>query len=175
MNKNFKVLIEKDAVPSSSKTLELVSTTEESEILDYNDNEEHSVTTVNNNMLTAQTNSSTVTTSNVMNFNKCNGINVGTVVHIGWSPGCSKAAAKPKNSVVPIDETVYKKTPTIKAMLESKDPISPGFLDEVSGNFGFRWREITILLEISQLFVDRMYEDYNERGGKREVILTASH
>lgn len=164
--------IEKDAVPLAAGISGIVSTVEDgSELLDFNDNVQQSVEAVNNNFIMAQTNSTAVMTSNVMTFNQCSGINLGTTVHIGWSPGSSGAVARQSNSLARKDETVYQKTPTIKAMLESKELISTAFLDYISGYFGSRWREITILLEINQLFCDRMYEDNFDKGGTKEVSL----
>lgn len=164
MENHFKDLIETDAASVAPRSSDVVSTIGGSEPLDLNGNVQQSVAAVNNNMLMAQTNTSTVVTQNVMTFNNSSGINFGTVVHIGWSPGSSNKNAKANGPAAKPDETVYKKTPTIKAMLESKDPISIPLLEYISGQFGFRWRDITILLEISQLFVDRMHEDHFGKG-----------
>lgn len=54
-------------------------------------------------------------------------------------------------------------------MLRSKDRLYDGFLDYICGKFGSRWRDLTILLAIDQLFVDRMKEDYFVKGGTKEV------
>lgn len=162
MEDDFNHLNEKDAVPSTAKSSALVGRTQEVfEEIQANGNSQQ---TVNNNMLLRQSN-----TSSTMTFNGCNGITLGTIVNVGWSPGNSSIASKPVKTVAKIDESVYRKTPTIKAMLESNEPITDAYLDCVSANFGSRWKEITILLEINQLIVERMYEDYFEKGGTKEV------
>lgn len=120
---------------------------------------------VSNNLSLSQTNSATSYT-----FNGCNGITLGSVFQVGsLAPARSTVVSTPKRASPKFDESVYKKTPTIKAMMESSEPISTAFLNFISSNFGSRWREITILLEINQLFVDRMYEDYFYSEGTKEV------
>ena len=168
MEDDSKDLNEKDAVPTeinnsalvkqSEEVIEEIETSESNQLIANN----HQI--VNNNMLLSQSN-----TSSMMTFNGCNGITLGTVVNVGWSPGRSSIVNKPVKTVAKLDESVYRKTPTIKEMLESNEPISPAFLDCVSANFGARWKEITILLKINQLFVERMYEDYFDKGGIKEV------
>lgn len=69
------------------------------------------------------------------------------------------------------DETGYKKTPTIAKMMRSKDRLYDGYLDYICGKFGHRWRDLTILLGIDQLFVERMKEDYFVKGGTKEVCV----
>lgn len=168
MEGNFNRLIEKDAVPGGGSLAEVVSS---SELLDYNENEQRSVGVVNNNTLMSQLNSTTMNASTTT-FNGCNKIHIGTTINIGRQPSSSVSIAnnKPNQAVECIDESVYKKTPTIKKLLASTEPITPAFLDNVSENFGKRWREITIYLKINQLFVDRMIEDYYDKGGTKEVI-----
>lgn len=163
MEDNSTHLLEKDAAPISGQSSEIVEYSSENGDLEIVENINR---TVNNNMiLSNQTN-----TSAVFKFDNCRGINLGSVFNVGWSPGNAGIVAEPnKSSVARSKEALYKKTPTIKAMLESSDPISLGFLDIVSGNFGARWKEVTILLQINQLFVERMYEDYNDKGGCKEV------
>ena len=67
------------------------------------------------------------------------------------------------------DEAIYKKTPTIKAMMESKEPLTNHFLYFLSENFGNRWREVIMVLQVDQLYVHRMYKDYSDKAGTREV------
>lgn len=148
-------LNEKDAVATVVEGSALVARNEE--VIKYSQSNSHQL--VNNN--TVLTNNS----AHVTTFNNCNGLTFGGVYNIGWSPGSSKQT----KAVAKLDESVYRKTPTIKEMLESNEPLSAAYLDCVSANFGLRWREITILLEINQLFVDRMYEDNFEKGGVKEV------
>lgn len=113
-----------------------------------------------------QSNSSTF-----MTFNDCSGLTFGSVINI-----VSQNKQKQISNLGEVnDESAYLKTPTIKEMLQSSDTISTAILDHICGNFGSRWREITVLLKINQLFVDRMHEDYFIFGGTKEVnSLTSS-
>lgn len=100
------------------------------------------------------------------------GVNIGMIITV-QSPGpattaqSQKAATSAQRNTRP--DSIYKKTSTVKEMLLSKEQISPGFLDHLAGNFGERWREITIQLKIDQLFVDRMFVDHFDRAGSKEV------
>lgn len=157
-NKN-KNLLETDAVGTGA---DVVAYTGGSELVDADDTANRAF---NNNMVLAnQTNSAAV-----LNFEKCSGITLGTVINVGWSPGSSALVPAAGNATVKEDESAYKKTPTIKTMMETEKAISTAFLDNVSGNFGTRWREVAVLLEINPLFVDRMYEDYYNKDGTKEV------
>lgn len=158
--------IEKDAVPTTSQNSSVarrISTG--SELVERDDN---TIQTVSNNMvLSNQTNTSAIVT-----FEKCTGITLGTVINVGWTPGMGAGANGgdwPTTDAVVKAEEKIGKTPTIKKMMDSTETISSAFLDVVSGNFGSRWRDVTILLNINRLFVDRMYEDHFERGGTKEV------
>lgn len=156
MKKN---MIEKDAVPIESDPLiEEVNT----EVVTFS-GEGRIVESASNMVLSNQTNSSSVVT-----FEKCNGITLGTVINVGFPMGTSRAVEKHKNH----DRDPFKKTPTIKEMLECHKPISDGFMDIISENFGGKWREATVVLGIKKLDVDRMYEDYfHTKGGTKAVTL----
>lgn len=160
MENNLHHLLEKDAAPISSQNLEIVEYSNESGALESINR------TVNNSMvLSNQTNS-----SSVIKFDNCKNITLGSVFNVGWLPGTGGIVAEPNiSNVARSKEALYRKTPTIKQMLESTDLISSAFLDIVAGNFGAKWKDVTILLQINQLFVERMYEDYNDRGGTKEV------
>lgn len=62
---------------------------------------------------------------------------------------------------------LYSKTPNIKEMLESLEPISPGFIESAADSFGARWREAIILFGFRALDVDRIFIDYL---GTKEVM-----
>lgn len=128
------------------------------------------------------------------NINSSQGVHLGNVYNIGLNVGQVVKSNElsqvqiPQNAVVSTqhsaaaalqlqqqlavqceDETGYRKTPTIAAMMRSKDRIYDGYLDYICGKFGHRWRDLTIFLGIDQLFVDRMKEDYFAKGGTKEV------
>lgn len=154
--------IEKDASQISTESSEIVRSPQIGEMIEQSPRLNRSLSqTVNNNMMLNQSNSSTV-----MTFNECSGLTFGSVINI-VSQNKQKQVSQPREMN---DESVYMKTPTIKEMLQCSDSISTaGFLDHICGNFGTRWRGITVLLKINQLFVDRMYEDYFILGGTKEV------
>lgn len=154
---------EKDAVPYNNTVTELVrSNSDNSELVEANEN---IAQTLNNNNMVVRQSSSTVN----YEINNSSGFTIGSVFKFGLP---ASATAPLTVATVPAeksDEHVYKKTPTIKQMMESRDPLLSAFLDNIAGNFGSRWREITILLGVDQYYVDRMHEDYFQKGGTQEV------
>jgi hypothetical protein len=161
MENNSEHLLENDAARISAQITEIVEHSNESGSLQLSENQNTNRAVV----LSNQTN-----TSAVFNINNSRSISFGNVFNVGLSSGNLGLVAEPNVPVAAASRrSPYNKTPTIKAMLESSDPITSAFLDIAAEFFGLRWREITILLQINQLFVDRMYEDYNERGGTKEV------
>lgn len=166
MADNSNNLLEQDAVPTTSQ---VARRSPDNEII-----ESISTPTGNNSMvLSNQTN-----TGAVLTFEKCSGITLGTVINMGWAPGMANgnkwSMESPSKAPVVKAEDKIGKTPTIKKMMDSDEQLSPAFLDMVSGNFGSRWRDFTILLNIDYLFVDRMYEDHFGHGGTKEVSLLRS-
>lgn len=163
MEKVRDCLLEKDAAPISAHITEIVEYSDESGIVELPENINRRAS--NNMVLSNQTNSQAV-----FKFENCKGITLGSVFNMGWGQGNNGVIAEPNiSNQVRTRESIYKKTPTIKEMLESTEPISTTFLDIVAGNFGLRWKEVTILLQINQLKVDRKYADFFERGGTKEV------
>lgn len=163
MENNFSHLLERDAAPISSASTEIVEISTENLALETVGNNNRAVE--NNMVLANQTNS-----SSVIRFDNCNGVTLGSIFNFGF-PNRNNVVAQPNiGTVEKYKEEPYGKTPTIKEMMKSTELISPAFLDILSGLFGARWKEAMILLQINQLFVERMIEDYSERGGVKEVI-----
>lgn len=83
--------------------------------------------------------------------------------------------AKPPSSAlsrritVLAEKNVYQKTATISEMMKSNERIPNDLLDFIAGSFGDRWNEVTSLLQIPDLFVDRMLIDHKDAGGIKEV------
>lgn len=153
---------EKDAVPHNNTVTELVrSESNNSELVEVNEN---IAQTLNNNMVVRQSNST-------VNYeiNNSSGFTIGSVFKFGLPASATTPLTVGTVPAEKSDEHVYKKTPTIKQMMESRDPLLSSFLDNIAGHFGARWREITILLGIDQYYVDRMHEDYFQKGGTQEV------
>lgn len=146
------------------------------------------VRTVQNNLTYENVNNSSIN----YNINNSKGIHLGSVFNIGLNVGQVvksndlSLVQRPQKSAVSTqlstsgalqlasqasqeDESGYKKTPTIAAMMTSKDRLYDGYLDYICGKFGHRWRDLTFFLGIDQLFVERMKEDYFTKGGTKEV------
>lgn len=179
MDKNSKGIIEKDAVCTEvAEKNEVTDDTNATESVEryntgYNQNQS-AVNNNNNTILHATENQNAL----MMTFNGCQGISIGnsTSVNLGWSPGMGAsnfvvADRTPRSALARNhdDESIYRKTPTIKKMMENDKPIPDTLLDNVCANLGFRWREVTVQLHINELFVDQMYIDHFDRFGIREV------
>ena len=163
MENSVNHLLQCDAAPVSSTSTEIVEISTENLALESRANNNR---VIENNMILAnQTNS-----SSVIRFDNCNGVTLGSIFNIGF-PTRNNVVAQPNiGTIEKFKEEPYGKTPTIKEMMKCTELISPAFLDILSGLFGARWKEAMILLQINQLFVERMIEDYSERGGVKEVI-----
>jgi hypothetical protein len=142
-----------DAVPSTS--LEIVKD-ERNQIAEQN------VVQNNNNL---QINSSTTQTA-VINI-QGNGIHIGSNIQIF---GSSKSTSPSSAHHLALEEIKIRKTRSISELLKSTEPLTGKYLDIFAENFGERWEQVPVLLEIDKLKVERMYVDHNNRGGSREVI-----
>lgn len=159
MENHLNERVEKDAVQIPFRNSEIGNSSRNSEVIEFN---RSSSQTVNNNLMLNQTNSSTILT-----FNDCKELTFGSVINI-VSQNTQKQVSKSRRTN---DESAYSKTPTIKEMLESSDPISSALLHSFCESFGTEWRKVTVVLKINQLFVDRMHEDYFIQFGTKEVLM----
>lgn len=159
-------LLELDAVPTSSAVAN-------SGALDVNALVNQ---TLNQNMVFQQRNA----TAN-FTINNSSGISFGTLIEISGNQMEHQAPhgnnfqppARHGPNRLAIERTIYRKTPTIKAMMESEDVAGPSFLDLVAGNLGRRWKDFTVLIEPNIMFTERMEVDYFDRGGTKEVRTSA--
>jgi len=88
-----------------------------------------------------------------------------------WGPNNMQDIPRRENNAeFNINAYVFRRSPTISKMMASREKISPAFLDKISESFGSRWRALTVLLEIDQIFVERMWEDNFTNGGTKEVL-----
>ena len=164
MEKSSDDKTEKDSVPiedsEDDKKLVEVATVE-NEVVEYRG--------VNGNVSHASSSSSLV-------FTGCRDFTVGSVFHIGGAvarPGCSRPGPDQRLNVQRTESDIYRKTPTIKAMLESTERIPDLFLNQLSENFGDRWRELLVtVLHVDELFIGRMKEDHFGSSGTSEVRQT---
>lgn len=164
MENNLEQLLEKDATLIPEENSGIVEVVEESEALEIVGN--NRAVNSNSMVLANQTNSSAV-----FRFDNCKGVTLGSVFNFGLPAINNGVVALPgANGIARSRDAPYVKTPTVKKMMECKDPISSAFLDILSGFFGAKWKEAMVLLQINQLFVERMIEDFSERGGIKEVI-----
>lgn len=108
--------------------------------------------------------------SSVISFENCSGITIGSNFFINASTLPAPAVTNANSFSLDMDETeIYRKTPTIKEMLESKEPMSSAFQELVAQSLGTRWEEISVLLGISEIIVENLYEDNFKKGGIKEV------
>lgn len=130
-------------------------------------NQRHSSSSVQSpNMSMTQNNASTI-----MTFEKCSGLTIGSTSN--YFLGSSNQpwnVAKPQTTTALVEDSeVYRKTPTIKEMLESRILISPAFQELVAQSFGSRWAEVFVMLGVSRILVEKLYEDNFNKGGTKEV------
>lgn len=91
------------------------------------------------------------------------------LVNEDWSLAKPSSSALSRRVTVIAEKNVYQKTATILEMMKSKERIPNELLDFIAGSFGDRWNEVTDLLQIPDLFVDRMIIDHKNSGGIKEV------
>lgn len=101
------------------------------------------------------------------NIQQSQNVHVGTVVNVKV-PMRNLVVS---HQIIQDEKDVYKKTPSIKEMMNCSDKLSTGFLDHICKHFGDRWRDVTVLLDIDQLHVERIKEDelFFKKGGTKEV------
>lgn len=167
--------MQKDAVPipddnnnnkNSLVVAESSSSNETNQVQVYNENASTSNGVINNLLVSNQHRNTTN-----YSFVGCNGIMIGNDLTVGWSPGSSQcsAVANTNQDVNDKDLKHIKKTPTIKEMMGSKQPLTDKYLDIFCENFGSRYHSVYVLLDINVLFFERMYEDHFRHGGISEV------
>ncbi|KAG5681918.1 hypothetical protein PVAND_011322 [Polypedilum vanderplanki] len=171
---NKKIAI--DAWPSSSVN-GVVATTNPSpnELEIYNGYNNNNNAVINNNMLVNhQSNSAT----NLI-FENSRNISIGNTINVGWNPVVANNAGSlvRANQNTQIEESfIYrKKTPTISEMMKSKQPLNEKYLDMFCDNFGSRYRSVAVLLNVSDLFFQRMYEDHFQRGTGEVIYQVLYH
>jgi len=163
MSNDKQKLLEKDAVPVSAEMSSAIAQRTNSDVFASSNNQMSSLAT---NMIVGSQNN----TATVYNFDGCNGITLGSVINVGWSPGAGSQRRNQGAVQKVLDEdSAYLKTPNIKKMMESTEMLTPLFLDIVSSNLGSGWKQVMVHLKINQLFVERMYLDNFEKGGIKEV------
>lgn len=116
-----------------------------------------------------------VRNSNSVNSSTSHSVNVsvqGTGIHIGnnyvynLSTCLPQPANQPQLTISKPEEEakIYKKTRSVAELKKSIEHLNEEYLDIFSRNFGDRYKEVFILLEIDSLFVDRMYVDHFQNG-----------
>lgn len=114
---------------------------------------------VNNNMLV--NNQSTSSTN--ISFNECNGITLGNFVtvlgHPQWPQAINATADVPQE-----ESLIYRKTPTIKAMMESDQRLNDKYLDIFCVKLGHKYQSVSVHLRIDDLDVQQAIEDHKQYG-----------
>lgn len=124
---------------------------------------------INTNSLEIGENNGVIQNISSMSYNIQNshGVHIGNVINVKIP--MQNLQVSPQ--ILHDEKNVYKKTPTIKEMMNSPERLSSGFLDHICKYFGERWRDVTLLLDIDQLYVERIKEDelIFKKGGTKEV------
>lgn len=106
----------------------------------------------------------------IFNIQNSAGVHIGNSFHLNWTPGCPQVPAQLSSANQIAEEAkVYRKTRSVAELMRSTEPLSEPYLDIFSENFGDRYLQLPILLQIDDLFVQRMKEDYFHSGQSREV------
>lgn len=136
-----------DLVPSSSNSVEV-----------HNNN---TVGAIYNRNL--QVNNQNTTSTNIT-FQDCENITLGNFISVGLSrrtPTVNTVAEIPPG----VEESiVYKKTPTIKAMMESNQRLNDKYLDIFCAKLGHKFQSLSVHLMIDELDVQQAFEDHKQYG-----------
>jgi len=119
---------------------------------------------VNNNMLINNQNAS----STNIRFNRCNEITLGNIVNVAlpqW-PRVINTVSDVSSEIE--DSIIYKKTPTIKAMMESTQRLNDKYLDIFCIKLGHKFQSLSVYLKIDEIDVQQAMED-NKQYGTCEV------
>lgn len=171
-------LLERDAVALVEKCGQIVKRSSDTNLVSNSANNSVNNLLVNNSS----------TNSLGFNIRNCNGVQIGNVFNIsGCIPGLNRgsgnnlidssstynAPLQPICSASQIQEEakVYRKTRTISELMKSTEQLNEQYLDIFAENFGNRYLQLPILLQIDDLFVQRMHVDYFHSGQSREVRL----
>lgn len=116
-----------------------------------------------NEIISQSLNMRQTTTMNHITINNATGI----ILKLGDQRHVSDVDARNNSKL--LEKEVYRKTPTIKIMMESTEAVRPDFLDLVASNLGKRWKVFAYHLEKNPMFMERMEADLFDRGGTKEV------
>lgn len=147
-------LLQSDAVPSTS-----------SQIAKRSNNDSVSAKVVNNNLQVNQ-----ARTHNIII--RGNNIQHGDI-HYHQTPQTSQVVLSQSQFVemAKKEKEIYRKTESIAEMIRSTEPLNEKILDIFAENFGKRYEQVPILLNINRLDFERMKVDHFNRGGSREVMM----
>ena len=119
---------------------------------------------VSNNMLVNNQNAS----STNITFDRCNEITLGNIVNVAlpqWPTAINTVSGIPSEIE---DSIIYKKTPTIKAMMESTQKLNDKYLDIFCIKLGHKFQSLSVHLKIDEIDVQQAMED-NKQYGTCEV------
>ncbi|XP_070493378.1 protein immune deficiency [Chironomus tepperi] len=120
---------------------------------------------VNNNMLI--NNQSTSSTN--IRFDRCNEITLGNIVNVAM-PQWPRTMSTVSDVASEIEDSIiYKKTPTIKAMMESTQKLNDKYLDIFCIKLGHKFQSLSVHLKIDENDVHQALED-NKQYGTCEVL-----
>lgn len=159
--------IELDANPfaievanNSNSATELVET-ENNSIEIYNNASNAISTVVNNNMLVNNQHASSTNIS----FEGCNGITFGNILNFGTLAHHPQTITTVAELPIDMEESIaYRKTPTIKAMMESTQRLNDKYLDIFCAKLGHKYQAISTYLKIDEVDIKQAVEDHKLYG-----------
>lgn len=122
-----------------------------------------STASIDRNLIVQNQNISSMTYS----IENSTGVHIGTMVNIDLQipQNINNQRTLQTSEQVRQDEIkTYKKTPTVKMMMECKDRLSDGFLDHICKHFGERWKDVTFFLDIDPTLVGLFNADDKNSG-----------
>lgn len=115
---------------------------------------------VNNNMMI---NSQHASSTNVT-FNRCNEITLGNIVNVAL-PQWPRTISTISDVSSEIDDSIiYRKTPTVKAMMESTQKLNDKYLDIFCIKLGHKFQSLSVHLKIDEIDVHQAMEDNRQYG-----------
>ncbi|XP_059614350.1 protein immune deficiency [Phlebotomus argentipes] len=102
---------------------------------------------------------------NVFQFSNVNNLHIGSVYNISTEPG----RISPRQRSGQSGERIYRKTPSIDAMMKSQEKLEHEHIEIIATHLGEDWRNVARDLGYSQGQIDQLMED-NHISGVKEVI-----
>uniref|UniRef100_A0A1B0GLN5 Death domain-containing protein n=1 Tax=Lutzomyia longipalpis TaxID=7200 RepID=A0A1B0GLN5_LUTLO len=108
---------------------------------------------------------------NVFQFTNVNNLHIGSVFNITTEAGGAEGGRRtsPRPRVTENGERIFRKTPSIDAMMKSQERLEHEHIEIIATHLGEDWRNVARDLGYSQGQIDQLLED-NHINGIKEVI-----